>query len=68
MAKDWFEYLKEVQDIAKAVPKNDKVNDVFYKACKEKLCNLKLQLDDTGYVLINTDIADHIIKQYQGIK
>jgi hypothetical protein len=68
MAKDWFEYFKEVQNIAIAVPKNETINDVFYKSCKEKLCNLKLQLNDTGYNLIDNDIADHIIKLYQGIK
>ena len=38
--KSWFEFVKTVQEIAKAVPKNELHNDSFWVACKEKLCSL----------------------------
>jgi len=66
--KNWFEYLKTIQDIAKAVPKGETSSDPFWIACKEKLCNLSLSINNTGYNLIDADVADHIIKEYQEIK
>jgi hypothetical protein len=66
--KTWFEFLKEVQNIAIEVPKNVGVDNTLYKDSKYRLCNLTLQIKDTGYILIDPDIADHIIKQYQETK
>jgi hypothetical protein len=68
MAKDWFEFIKQVQDIARAVPKTDQPNDTFFEACKERLCALSLKINDNGYMLIDQDVANHIIKQYQDKK
>jgi len=65
---NWFEYLKTIQDIAKAVPKNETPNDHFWSACKTKLCDLTLSINNTGYNLIDPDVANHIIKSYQEIK
>jgi len=64
----WFEYIKTIQDIAKAVPKGESKNDSFWIACRERLSNLTLSAGDTGYHLINADLADKIIKDYQEIK
>lgn len=66
--KNWFEFVKTVQDIAKAVPKNELQNDSFWRACKDKLCSLSLTVGTTGYNLIDSDIADQIIKDYQESK
>ncbi len=68
MAKDWFEFIKQVQDIARAVPKTDQPNDIFFKACLEKLSALGLSINGNTYMLIDTDVAQHIIKQYQETK
>lgn len=64
----WFEYLKTIQDIAKAIPKTEKPNDVFWSACKNKLCDLTLSINNTGYTLIDSDVANQIIKEYQEMK
>lgn len=66
--KSWFEFVKTVQEIAKAVPKNELHNDSFWVACKEKLCSLSLTVGTTGYNLIDSDIANQIIKEYQESK
>lgn len=64
----WFEYLKTIQDIAKAVPKGESPGDTFWEACRDKLCALSLSINNTGYHLIDADIANKIIKEYQEIK
>ena len=68
MARDWFEFVKQVQDIARAVPKTDQPDDIFFKACLNKLCALSLNLNGNAYMLIDPDVANHIIKQYQETK
>ena len=65
---NWFDYLKTIQDIAKAVPKDESENDAFWSACKTKLCDLTLSINETGYNLIDPDVANHIIKAYQEAK
>lgn len=64
----WFEYLKTIQDIAKAVPKGESPGDAFWAACSDKLCALSLSINNTGYHLIDADIANQIIREYQESK
>lgn len=65
---NWFDYLKMIQDIAKAIPKGETKTDPFWIACKTKLCDLTLSINNTGYSLIDPEIADHIIQSYQETK